>query len=56
MAKKLLKIVNDYPESKVLAVVGGGHMEGIAELLEKSGYKALEPGSGEQTGDKNQKK
>ncbi|MBN2534579.1 MAG: TraB/GumN family protein [Spirochaetales bacterium] len=42
MAGKILSIVKEYPEAHVLAVVGGGHMEGIAGLLKKSGYKSLE--------------
>lgn len=48
MAKKILAIVREHPDSKVLVVVGGGHMEGIADLLKKSGYRPPELEAGDQ--------
>lgn len=37
MAKALYKIMNDYKDEKVVAVVGAGHEKDIAQLLKKEG-------------------
>ena len=35
MVRRLVKILRKYPEKRVLAVVGAGHLEGMKELLLK---------------------
>ena len=35
MVKQLVKIMREYPEKKILAVVGAGHQEGMTKLLLK---------------------
>lgn len=35
MTKRILGITKEHPEAKLLVVIGGGHLEGIAELLKK---------------------
>ncbi|MBN2444699.1 MAG: TraB/GumN family protein [Spirochaetales bacterium] len=35
MAKRIIEIVNKHPGEKLLVVIGGGHIEGITNLLKK---------------------
>lgn len=35
MVKRIVALVEKYPESKILAVVGAGHKKGIINLLQK---------------------
>ena len=35
MSRQIIKIAEKHPESKILVVIGGGHMDGISELLKK---------------------
>ena len=37
MAKKLIKLMENYPEKKILAVVGAGHEEDIIDLIKRPG-------------------
>jgi pheromone shutdown-related protein TraB len=36
MAKKLIHLMQQYPEDKIIAVVGAGHQKGMIELIKKS--------------------
>ena len=35
MANNLIKLVNLYPDKKILAIVGAGHVDGISKLIKK---------------------
>ncbi len=39
MANNILKLMKDYPEEKLVFVVGAGHLEGIKGILEKGFWK-----------------
>jgi pheromone shutdown protein TraB len=35
MAKEIIRIAEEYPDSHILVVIGGGHLDGVSSLLKK---------------------
>ena len=38
LANQLIKIKKDFPDAKIIAVVGAGHLSGINQILKKKGF------------------